>query len=466
MATRAKEDIALIAHLFRRAGFGATYEQLGKYAIQGYEATVEELLHPESQPPLEEDLLIRLERGWATRPSGEKELTYWFYKMINTKRPLEEKVALFWHSVLCTGRAKVDHTRQMAVTVGLFRRWGMGSFRDLLAKTALDPGMIYYLDNCMSHKGAVNENWGRELLELFSIGVGNYTEDDVKEASRAFTGWTVAPTYPYAPFGRADVWDFLYDKTDHDAGEKVFLGQAGRFNGEDIADIICQQPATARFVARQMYTFFVADEPPVPQWAETPPRDPKAIDTLAEAYFDSHYDIRSMLRGLFNSDFFKNARFQKVKSPTEVVVGTVRLAKDFALPSPYLIDVAHLCGYMGQELYNPPSVEGWHAGQEWIDSGTLVERVNFLSAQLGDVSKPGVREIAQRLRAKSMSLSAGELVAGCLEQLGEVMISEETRQTLIEHTMNSGEVSTAGDFTRRTADMLALIVATKEYQFN
>lgn len=158
-----------------------------------------------------------------------------------------------------------------------------------------------------------------------------------------------------------------------------------------------------------------------------PPRDPKAIDTLAEAYFDSRYDIRSMLRGLFNSDFFKNARFQKVKSPTEVVVGTVRLAKDFALPSPYLIDVAHLCGYMGQELYNPPSVEGWHAGQEWIDSGTLVERGNFLSAQLGDVSKPGVREIAQRLRAKSMSLSAGKLVAGCLEQLGGVMISEETR---------------------------------------
>ena len=128
-------------------------------------------------------------------------LTNWFYRMINTPRPLEEKVALFWHSVLCTGQAKVDHGRAMALTVDLFRRVGLGSFRDLLLALAQDPGMIYYLDNCMSHKGAVNENWGRELLELFSIGVGNYIEDDVKEASRAFTGWTGTPTLPPVPLG-------------------------------------------------------------------------------------------------------------------------------------------------------------------------------------------------------------------------------------------------------------------------
>ena len=220
------------------------------------------------------------------------------------------------------------------------------------------------------------------------MGVGNYTEDDVKEASRAFTGWTNEPTFPSYPYGRY-VWKFLYDLSDHDGGQKVFLGEEGQFNGEDIVDIICRQPATARFLTRQLYNFFVADEPPVPQWGDTAPIDARAIDALVRAYFDSHYDIRSVLRVLFSADFFKEARFQKVKSPTEVVVGTVRLAKGFTVPSYKLVDVVMQCTYMGQELYNPPSVEGWHSGQEWIDSGTLVERVNFLAGVVGDVTKPG-----------------------------------------------------------------------------
>ena len=221
------------------------------------------------------------------------------------------------------------------------------------------------------------------------MGVGNYTEDDVKEASRAFTGWSVGPSFPPYPYGRAASWEFLYDRTDHDSGDKIFLGQGGRLNGEDIMDIICRQPATSRFLARHLYNFFVADEPPVPQWGNTAPRDPQAIDILIGAYFDSEYDIRSMLRVLFNADFFKKASFAKVKSPTEVVVGAARLTKDFTFPSPNLIDLVRQCAYMGQELYDPPSVEGWHTGQEWIDSGTLVERVNFLSSQLGDYTKPG-----------------------------------------------------------------------------
>ena len=467
MGVATQEDIALMAHLFRRAGFGASYDQLESYADKGYQATVDELLHPESQPALEEDLLLRLELGWCSRPGIENEVTYWFYKLINSGRPLEEKVALFWHSVLCTGNAKVDHGSQMGVTVDLFRHYGMGSFRDLVARLAQDPGMVYYLDNNMSHNGAINENWGRELLELFSMGVGNYTEADVKEASRAFTGWTVAPTFPYIPYGRVHSWDFQYDLTDHDDKNKTFQGEEGRFNGEDIVDIICRQPATARFVARQMYNFFVADEAPVPQWGDTPPRDPEAIDALVRAYFDSHYDVRSMLRVLFNSGFFKDARFQKVKSPTEVVVSTVKLAKDLTFPEPRLTDVSNLAGYMGQELYNPPSVEGWHSGKEWIDSGTLVERVNFLSAELSDISKPGVSEIVQRLSSRARSLTPEELVDGCIQQLGGIRLSLETRTTLVELAARGGPTTMgAEEFARRVASMLGLIVATKEYQFN
>ena len=467
MVTKTKEDLALMAHLFRRAGFGATHEQLETYATKGYEATVEELLHPESQPSLEEDLLLRLNMGWQSAGGRSLEMTYWFYRMINTKRPLEEKIALFWHSVLCTGNTKINQQRVMGLTVNLFRRYGLGRFRDVLAKTGSDPGMIYYLDNCMSHRGAVNENWGRELLELFSMGVGNYTEDDVKDASRAFTGWTNAPTFPPFPYGRGATWDFLYDPTDHDDRNKVFLGQKGKFNGEDIVDVICGQPATARFVCRHLYNFFVADEPPVAEWPHKPPREPQAIQTLVDAYFQNDYDIRSVLRVLFNSDFFEAARFQKIKSPTEVVVGTVRLAKAFSFPEPGLIDVAMQCGYMGQELLNPPTVEGWHTGAEWIDSGTLVERVNFLSGQLGDVTKQGVKEISHRLSVSGQSLAPEELVEGCLEQLGGIGLTDETRRDLVELARRGGRINTgAEEFINRVAGMMAVIVATKEYQFN
>ena len=250
--------------------------------------------------------------------------TSWLYHMITTNRPLEEKMTLFWHQIFATGVSKVDHWDEVADMIDLFRRLGMGSFRDLLLAVAKSPAMIYWLDNNENHADAVNENFGRELLELFSMGVGNYTEDDVLECSRAFTGWTITPKLPRFPYGRYD-WEFEYREDDHDSGEKTFLGRTGDFNGQDIIDIICEQPATATFVSRHLYNFFVADEVQVPAWSKMPPRDPDAIETLAATFSDSGYDIRSTMRVLFNSDFFKNARRDRVKSPVEVVAGTMRL---------------------------------------------------------------------------------------------------------------------------------------------
>ena len=244
------------------------------------------------------------------------------------------------------------------------------------------------------------------------------------------------------------------------------MGQKGRFNGEDIVDKICQQPATARFIARHMYDFFVADEPPVSQWPDTPPKDPEAIEILTQAYFRYDCDARSMLRVLFNSDFFKDAGFAKLKSPAEVVAGTLHLTKDFTLPKPGLVDMALQCQYMGQDLINPPSVEGWHTGTEWIDSGTLVERVNFVADRLGDTSRPGIRQIILRLASRGGRFSGDEFVNGCLEQLGCVEVDEETRQTLVEHALAAGEIrAEEEEFARRTVDMLQLIAAAKEYQF-
>lgn len=466
----ADQDIALMAHLMRRAGFGAPYAELEARVAKGYEATVEELLHPEAQPELDLDVMMRYKTEWVSKAGLEGQQEEWAFRMINTKRPLEEKIALFWHGILCTGHAKCENPRQQEFELDMFRRDGLGSVHDVLLKLAEDPAMVFFLDNCMSHKDAINENWGRELLELFSMGVGmdnhpNYSEDDVKEAARAFTGWTVANAMPRYPYGRYPS-QFIYDPSDHDSGEKTFLGETGNWNGEDIIRIIAKHPGTARFISRHLYNFFVADEPQVPAWQHTPPRDPELIKMLEDEYFKSNYNIRSMLRVLFNSDAFKNARFQKVKSPAETVAGTMRLVGDFTFPKPGLNALALTIRYMGQDLLNPPTVEGWHTGREWIDSGTLVERINFTADNVGNVNLPGVRAIIDRLRSEGPTLSPERLVDGCLEQLGAYELAEETRHELVTLARSEGEIQTgAANFPTRVAQMLQSIVATTEYLF-
>ena len=224
-------------------------------------------------------------------------------------------------------------------------------------------------------------------------------------------------------------------------------------------------PATARFVSRHLYNYFVADEPQVPAWQHTPPRDSEAIRMLEAEYFRSNYDIRSMLRLLFNADFFKNARFAKVKSPAETVVGTTRLVGDFAFPRPGFNALTLTIRYMGQDLLNPPTVEGWHTGREWIDSGTLVERINFTADYMGNINLPGVRDIIA-LRAEGPTLSPERLVDGCLELLGGYQLAPETRSELVALARGAGALNTAAaDFPRRVAQMLQSIVATTEYLF-
>ena len=466
----ARDDIVLMAHLMRRAGFGSSYGELETLAAKGYEATIEDLLYPENQPDMDLDIIHRYFVDMKDLLSVQTNQQYWVYRMINTKSPLEEKMALFWHGILCTGDNKCANARQVQVQLDLFRRNGLGSFPNLLLELSKDPAMIFYLDNCMSHKDAPNENYGRELLELFSMGAGmdthaNYTEEDVKACAKAFTGWTLTNRIPNYPYGQYESY-FVYNPADHDDSEKTFLGETGRFNGEDIVEITARQPATARFLARHLYNYFVADETPVPYWQGTPARDPAAIETLEKAYFDSNYDVRSMLRVLFNSDFFKNARFAKIKSPAETVVGTIRLVGDFTYPKPGLFAIMQEVIYMGQDLMNPPTVEGWHTGKEWIDSGTLVERINFVADQVGNVDQPGIRSIIQRLRSEGATVTPERLVDGCLQLLGGYQLAKETKSRLVEHVGKKGDLKTGTDeFAQRVGQTLQLIVATQEYQF-
>ena len=300
------------------------------------------------------------------------------------------------------------------------------------------------------------------------MGVGNYTEDDIKECARAFTGWTIGNTeYMIVrsmrdsdwPYGRI-AYHFDYRPEDHDDGEKTFLGHTGNFNGEDIIDIVCQQESTARFISRHLYHFFVADEPPVPAWPYTPPRDPEAIDILVRAYFDSDYDIKSVLRALFNSDFFKSedARYKKVKGPAEFLVSVLRMTGEFDMPRRDMIIRNRQSVWMGQELNNPPSVEGWHQGPEWIDTGTLVERINFASEQFGDASKPGVRAMLDKIcQGDTERLSSEHLVDRCLDEMGAFSVNDETRDTLVRFV--------GGDHGRQSVEhLLRLSASTREFQ--
>ena len=459
-----KEQIALMGHLMRRAGFGAAYEELAERAANGYEATVEELLHPQEQEQVDAELLYRFLPGYEGALGPPLNQAEWVYRMINTRRPLEEKMALFWHQLFATGNSKVDNPPELTQQIAMFREHGLGSFRNLLVELAKNPAMIFWLDNNGNHMGAINENWGRELLELFSMGVGNYSEDDIKEASRAFTGWTIGPKIPRNPLGRF-YWSFEYRAEDHDDGPKTFLGHTGNFDGQDIIDIVVKQPATARFLSRHLYNFFVADEPQVPSWNITPPNDPAAIDALIDTYNETGGDIRAMLRTLFNSDFFKNARYSRVKSPAELVIGTAKMAGNYQGPRPGFNQLAFECAYQGQELLNPPSVESWHTGAEWIDGGALVRRVNFAAGLLGDTSLPGVQSIIANLRQQG-TMTPAQLVEACLEQAGPVEVGEATYSELLEQARQGGDLTWDSEGAeKRVGVMLALIAASRDFQF-
>ena len=461
-----RENMALMAHLMRRAGFGANKEELERLANQGYEATVEELIDPpEDRSAADTALLLRyhpiaLFPGATTNPGQFN----WIYHMLTTQRPLHEKMTLFWLQVFATGNSKIDNGDKMMEQLVMLRSHGMGNYRDMLVALSKNPAMIFWLDNNENHRDAVNENWGRELLELFSMGVGNYTEVDVREASRAFTGWTILPTLPRSPFGRYP-WQFEFREEDHDYEEKTFLGNTGNFDGEDIINIIVQQPATARFVCRHLYNFFVADEVQVPAWTIEPARDEDALEKMTNAFTESGYDMKAVLRIMFNSDFFKDARFSKIKSPTEVVLNTLKMVGAFQFPEPNLAGIAPETGYMGQALLDPPSVEGWYTGVEWINSGSLLARINFVADKMTDTSLPGIKSIISRMQADDVS-TPKQLVEAALDHMGYVEIAGETREQLLDHAKGEGNLDWSGQSAgSRVAEMLALVGATTEYQF-
>ena len=453
-----------ISHLMRRIGFGGSKEEIDQLTNKSYDDAVDFLMDNSDENPVPTDLLRRYQIDLSDVRSVNSSGAFWMYRLAHSKFPFDDKVALFWHRVFATGQNKLIQGKVMTTQIDMFKKHGLGSFENLLIELSKDPAMIMWLDNQDNHKDNINENYGREILELFSMGVGNYSEEDIKECSRAFTGWTVE-NMPYMaikmrnntarPFGYV-AWQFKFDQNDHDFGEKEFLGEKGNFNGEDIVKIICKQKATAKYLARHIYHFFVKDELPVPQWPHEEPVDPDAVNFIMNSYFKNNYNIKETLRDLFKSKYFRNENiyYKRIKSPAELVVNSVRLSGGFEIPSEEVYKATISSGLMGQPLLNPTSVEGWQGGEEWINTGSVIERINFCSDVLGDSKKVLVRKILKRNPQKE------DLLRISCEELGYFELHESTEKELISY-INDNEFKIDEEY---VGILLKLIVSSREFQ--
>lgn len=367
-------------HLLFRAGFGGDAAAVRELYQLGRAAAVERLVDYAAQPswslpppsaaelpePLprmtnlspEERQKINQERRRDDQRRMNELRVWWVQRMIESPRPVEEKMTLFWHGLFTSGYQTVRSSRAMYVQNELFRQHAVGNYGALLRAIVRDPAMLRYLDNISNVKGRPNENLAREILELFSMGEGNYSEQDIKEAARALTGYGYDRT----------TWEFRFTRRTHDDGTKTIFGQTGNWDGDQLVDWILQQPATARYIARKLFVFFVHDDP-----------DEATIDGLAGLLRDSDYEVAPVLKTLFLSREFYSDRAMAthIKSPAELVVGTIR-----SLP-PIQVDYAALAQAlrsMEQDLFEPPNVKGWDGGEAWLNSNSLFVRQNFAVA--------------------------------------------------------------------------------------
>jgi hypothetical protein len=356
------------AHLYRRAAFGYSREDLLEAERIGFDGTVNLLLR--GRPRADEITETLVDVGSLAAESddsGEQLRGWWLYCMLHGGHPLREKLTLFWHNHFATSLAKVQNSTLMFRQNCLLRTHALARFGPLLHAISRDPAMLIWLDSNSNVKGKPNENYARELMELFSLGVGNYTETDVREAARAFTGW------------HTDGTSFTFSARLHDDGPKTVLGQSGAWDGGDVVRIILGHPATSRFLVRKLYHFLISDNAAPPD---------SLLDPLCESFRKSDYDVDGLIRIILTSRHFysSHAFRQRVKGPVEYVLGAVQAiyrrydeeTTDYrSLPQGALLVPAT---EMGQTLFAPPNVKGWPGGATWLNTATVLERDNFAGA--------------------------------------------------------------------------------------
>ncbi|WP_293747962.1 DUF1800 domain-containing protein [uncultured Paraglaciecola sp.] len=351
------------SHLARRAGFSANNNQLERLAsANSLEEAIEQLLtqspsllalpqwHNETPTGRVEDATLRQQLARQRRNMGKELKFWWFQQMVSNTSSLQEKATLFWANHFTSSLEKVKWAPAMLQQNLSLREHALGSFRDMLKAMLRDPAMLKYLDNANSKKQSPNENLSRELLELFTMGEGHYSEQDVKELARALTGASVD----------RQTGKYVFRRGIHDNGSKTIFGESANFGPDDVADLILRQPQVASFITDKLWCFFVDEQP-----------DMAVIATLSNSFVQSDYDLAELLKAIFLQDAFWSAQGGQIKSPMELVVGSMQLFDTAMLSQQQVLKIS---GNMGQDLFSPPHVKGWPGGKAWYSSGNLAMR--------------------------------------------------------------------------------------------
>ena len=480
------------AHLLNRAAFGGTQAEIGATRKKGLGATVHQLIDltgdaanvpaPSWAHPRNIRAMRMEARGLRDQPDERKDKLreirmmegeeildlrrWWLGRMMNGPAPLLEKMTLFWHGHFATSVQKVKDAYWMWLQNDTLRRNAFGNFATLTKKISRDPAMMIYLDLPQSRKEHPNENWARELMELFTVGIGHYSEQDVREAARAFTGYRLEMT----------TQRFRFAQFQQDRGNKAFLGKSGAFNGDDIIDILVQQPACAQFIGRKLWRFFVEDDP-----------SSQIVDAVAGRIRAHNYELRPVLREIFSAEEFYSDRAMRsqVKSPVQYLVQTAKLLET-QLPSSIVAQNAMV--QMGQILFAPPNVKGWDGGKAWISTSTLLFRYNFANymvngsamlpagaaAARAKAAGPGFRmrpeELAQQIQRDPIEISKvvpaelrdkpAELVDLLSARLFQNRAPEKETKTFVQYL--EARKPDTGDETMR--GLLHLMMSTPRFQ--
>lgn len=426
----------LAAHLYRRAGFAATWGQLEEATAAGCQASVDRLLAGEPDTKNFYAQAGRSVESLLGSGNPQQLAAWWLYVLVHSPHPLRERLTLFWHGHFATSAAKVTDLRMMYAQNSLLRKHALGRFPAMLDEAAKDPAMLVWLDSTTNHKAHPNENFAREVMELFCLGIGNYSEHDVKEAARAFTGWELRQG------------QFRFNRHQHDAGPKTVLGQTGAWTGDDVLRILLDQPATGRFLARKLFRYLVSET-----------ADPPAalIEPLATGLRQHDYDLSWLARTVLSSNLFYSplALRQRVKGPVELAVGLLRALETSVNTYALHEDLQKL----GQGVLFPPNVKGWDGGTAWINSSTLVGRANLAWEIVGGDGRMKTRIVPERLAA----LAGADQSAAKATRLQDLLLASPLPEAVQVQLASIATASDGGE-RQRLARLIQAIATLPEYQ--
>jgi uncharacterized protein (DUF1800 family) len=404
-------DLKKVGHLYRRASFGATHKELEAALHQGPDKTIDQLFQGGAGQDAFDRGTARLARSIADANNGPQASAWWLYRMLYSPHPLREKLTLFWHNHFATSDAKVNNAGYMLGQYELMRWYALGSFHMLLQEISKDPAMMVWLDTSQSKKQMPNENYARELMELFSLGIGNYTETDIREAARAFTGWRIEK-------GKA-----VYKPDEHDDGEKTVFGKKGKWTSADIVGFCLEKPVAARFIVEKLYRFLVS---------ESVPGTPELIEPLVVGFRDSDYSFGALVERILRSNlFFSPGVYRtRIKAPVDFALGIVR-ALEGRIGTTAL---AQALQELGQHLFFPPTVKGWDGGPKWLDGHTLLFRQNLALAMTStEDARFGRRTDPAALVRRYGKKSDSDVVSFFLGLFLDDDVSPETRSNLLKY---------------------------------